>query len=1096
MLAPDPLPSKDEPLAAGSLVDGFRVVQLLGEGASGRVYLAQDLALGRRVALKFLRPELLGPESAAQLLEEARTTARFSHPHIVTVHAAGTFREQPYLALEYLEGQTLRERMARERLPPAEVLRVGRAIADALAEAHRHGIIHADLKPENVLLPRDGRLRVVDFGLARHAGASAGAASGTPAYMSPERWQGALPSPAMDIWALGVMLHELLEGRRPVDDASLASFAFAPRPLPGPSPERAGAALIKSCLELAPAARPSAEALTAALSALLDPSGGAKEDDTARTPFRGLRAFTEAEAALFSGREAEVDALVERLRHDGPVALVGPSGIGKSSLLQAGLFSRLRQMAPWTVVSLRPGAHPLQRLVEALALEPSAAERLARTPGAIVELLQALAPAPALLAVDAFEEAFTLATSEETLALARCLAAVATAGIGWRVMVVLRDDYLGHFARLSVLSAFLGNAFVVGPLSPSALGEAIAGPLRRAGYATDDAGLVGRIVSDVQAQPAGLPLLQATCAALWERRDKERRLLRASVYEELGGVAGALAAQGRQLLGQLPAQEVRTVRALLLQMLTPEGTRRPRTREELLEELGQGAGRVLDALLSHRLVVASRDLRTDGAVVELAHEALATAWPELARWRQESREEHLLVTEIDQAAELWDRRGRRDEETWGGDALSQALRRVEHWKVPLASRSRAFLEAARRREQGLARRRRVGLTGAVSLLVVTAVVVTAAVLAFRQKQQETARQQVEMRLMAVDLGDFDLVLELYDFDPGTQAWTRVPATGPLEWSLAPQEAAGAGAAYDGSVLKRGEGRVDEQGAWRERVEAPSRAAWLSVKRGACPPSRVRLQRLPGYAQRKQHGELRLPIPTCAASRAGLIEVPAGTYWRPLERRGRDARVEVAAFAMDRTEVTNGQFRLFQERVLPLSGGQRETAPAHERYKLAHALESPATGIDAFTAEDFCRFLGKELPTIDEWKKAARGGEFLDADGAVANPNPLRVTVWGDDRPEPPANLGGKDPFPTTAPVGSFPEDRSPYGILDMAGNVAEWTATTATEGDFPGLRMVAGGRWDAPVETEQHQMSWTNHLPARRFEFGVGARCVERSRPH
>jgi formylglycine-generating enzyme required for sulfatase activity len=1078
-------------IEAGSIVDGFRVLRPLAEGAMGRLFLAQDLALGRLVALKFLRPELLGADSAERLLDEARTTARFNHPNIVTVHVAGTFQGQPYLAMEYLEGENLRQRMGRERMSVGEVLMAGRAIADALAEAHRHGIIHADLKPENVLLPRDGRLRVVDFGLARHAGAQAGAASGTPAYMSPERWQGAAPEPAMDVWALGVLMHELLEGQRPVDDADLAAFAFKPRPLPGPSDSFAGAALVKACLAVKPSERPTAEQVAQSLAALLEPGQPPPGDET-RSPFRGLRAFTEADAGDFSGREAEVDALVERLRHDGLVALVGPSGIGKSSLLHAGLVPRLRQLAPWTVVALRPGSHPLRRLAEVLGLGPEAAAKWAGQPGSVVEPLRARGPAPGLLSVDAFEEAFTLAPPEETLALARCLAAVATADLGWRVVLTLRDDYLGHFARLEPLRPFLGSAFVVGPLSASALVEATAGPLRRAGYGTDDPALVGRIVADVQAQPAGLPLLQATCAALWEQRDKERRLLRAAVYEELGGVAGALAAQGRRLLGQLPADEVRTVRVLLLRLLTPEGTRHPRQRAELLEGLGESAGPLLDAMVEHRLVVASRDLQTDGATVEVAHEALATAWPELARWREESREEHLLVQEIDQASALWDRRGRRDEETWGGAALAQAVRRVEDWKVPLASRSRAFLEAARLRERAQVRRRRVLLSSAVALLAVAALTATGAALAFRQKQLEAVRQQSEIRLAAADVGAFELVLEVYDFDPRTQAWTRVPAQGALAWSLSPVEGLGAGEPYDGGLIQRDPGRVDEQGAWREHVQAPSREAWLIVKRGGCPPSRVRLQRLPGYEQREQHREVRIPVPTCAASRVGMIEVPAGPYYRPTEVTGESLRVDVASFSIDKTEATNGQFKLFQEKILPLSGDERMEAPPHKLYALAHAPESPATGFDAFTAEAFCHFLGKVLPTMDEWMKAARGGEFLSSDRTVLNPNPTRRSVWGDERPRPPANLENNDPFPTVAPVGSFPEDRSPYGILDMGGNVAEWTATPATESSFQGLRIVLGGRWDGPVATGQHLLDWTNNLPPRRFEFGIGVRCVER----
>jgi formylglycine-generating enzyme required for sulfatase activity len=204
---------------------------------------------------------------------------------------------------------------------------------------------------------------------------------------------------------------------------------------------------------------------------------------------------------------------------------------------------------------------------------------------------------------------------------------------------------------------------------------------------------------------------------------------------------------------------------------------------------------------------------------------------------------------------------------------------------------------------------------------------------------------------------------------------------------------------------------------------------------------------------------------------------------------------VAAFSIDRTETTNAQFRLFEEGVMPLSGLERVAPPTSSLYAGADAPDRPASSFDAFTAEAFCQFMGKALPGSDEWKKAARGGEFLDAASTRPNPRPRRPTVWGADRSLPPANVDDGDPFPCLAPVGAFPEDRSPYGVLDMAGNVAEWTATQAAEGRFRGLRMAEGGRWDVPASAGHHRLEWVNHLPPRRFDFSVGVRCVERSTP-
>ncbi|HSK02053.1 MAG TPA: serine/threonine-protein kinase, partial [Kofleriaceae bacterium] len=219
------------PLAEGTRVGDFRIRGLLGEGAMGEVYLAQDLTLGRRVALKLFKRSVVQDDVAERFLEEARATASFNHPHIVTLHAVGEHLGRPYLALEYIDGESLRARLAAGPLPVREALRHGRAVADAIAEAHRRGLVHADLKPENVVISRDGRVRVVDFGLARLAGGAATSGSGTPAYMAPERWRNAAPTGAIDVWALGMMLHELVTCRRPFSDEVLGGLAFSSEPV-------------------------------------------------------------------------------------------------------------------------------------------------------------------------------------------------------------------------------------------------------------------------------------------------------------------------------------------------------------------------------------------------------------------------------------------------------------------------------------------------------------------------------------------------------------------------------------------------------------------------------------------------------------------------------------------------------------------------------------------------------------------------------------------------------------------------------------------------------------------------------------------------
>ena len=264
--------SASRPLKPGDVIDAFRITRLVASGAMGEIYLAVDEELGRRVALKFVKAGSLDTKGLERFREEAKITARFSHPNIVTIYAANVFEGRPWLALEYLDGETLRERLDRGPMTVPEALRIARAVGDALAEAHRHEVIHADLKPENVLLPRDGRVRVVDFGLARlMGGAEATAASGTPAYMAPERWNSGPPRTSMDLWALGVLLHEAIEGVRPLSERELVELVYAPKSVTMGARVQAAscASLVSDCLRIDPTERPSATDVVTRI----DPSG-------------------------------------------------------------------------------------------------------------------------------------------------------------------------------------------------------------------------------------------------------------------------------------------------------------------------------------------------------------------------------------------------------------------------------------------------------------------------------------------------------------------------------------------------------------------------------------------------------------------------------------------------------------------------------------------------------------------------------------------------------------------------------------------------------------------------------------------------------
>jgi eukaryotic-like serine/threonine-protein kinase len=712
-------------LAEGTRVGDFRIRGLLGEGAMGQVYLAQDIMLGRRIALKLIKRSVMQSDGVDRFLEEARATASFNHPHIVTIHAVGEHEGRPYLALEYIDGESLRARLAAGPLPVREALRYCKAVAEAIAEAHRRDLVHADLKPDNIVLSRDGRVRVVDFGLARFAGTSPNNGSGTPAYMAPERWYGVPPGGAIDVWAFGIMLHELVTGHRPIPDAALARFAFSnAKPDLSSLPVAPWAAIVRDCLALDPAARPTAEELVNRITALAERRGIVADGDP-RCPFPGLAAFSRDHAADYLGRRAKLDVLVEQLRARALIPVVGPAGIGKSSFIRAALLPRLDETGRWIAISLSPGASPFDSLAAALALpgRPAAevADALRRDPDGLARALGEIAQrhgARVLLCLDQFEETFTLAASKaEASAFCDCIGRAARAAEPWRIVLALRDDFLDRLTTARSLRPHLGGVMRLGPLSAADLRAAIVRPLVNAGYEADAPELVARILDDVEGQPACLALLQLTCQSLWQRRDVATRRILTSEYEAMGGAAGALAGQARCFLAELSADELQLARTLLVALYHADGSPRPRRRAELVGLVPggarDGAGRLLERLLERRILVEVHPART----LAIAHDALDAAWPQLARWLDETHDERLALAELEEAAQVWQRRGQRDRDIWSEAALARFSRKAAKWDLLIPPAARAFLDASLRNERRF-RRRWGWLAVAVSVLAI------------------------------------------------------------------------------------------------------------------------------------------------------------------------------------------------------------------------------------------------------------------------------------------------------------------------------------------------------------------------------------------
>jgi len=208
-------------LKPGTLVAGkYRIIEEVGAGGMGVVYKAEDLKLKRAVALKFLPPHLMdAPELKERFLIEAQAAAALSHPNICVIHEVGESEDRPYIAMEYVEGETLRDRIRKGPLEPGEAVDIVDQVAAGLGEAHGKGIIHRDVKSANIMVTAKGQAKVMDFGLAKLRGGSSLTKSqttlGTVAYMSPEQARGEELDQRTDIWSLGVVLYELLSGKLP-----------------------------------------------------------------------------------------------------------------------------------------------------------------------------------------------------------------------------------------------------------------------------------------------------------------------------------------------------------------------------------------------------------------------------------------------------------------------------------------------------------------------------------------------------------------------------------------------------------------------------------------------------------------------------------------------------------------------------------------------------------------------------------------------------------------------------------------------------------------------------------------------------------------
>lgn len=789
----------------GTSEGSYNFQEVLGQGGLGVVYRAAQDPIGRVVAIKVILPEFANdPNFIRRFESEAQVVARLEHPHIVPLYDFWRKAGRAYLVMRYLGGGSVRDLVnAQGKLSLDMVSRISRQTLSAMAFAHRNGVVHRDIKPDNVFLDDDGNAYLSDFGIAKTVGTNtsdvSGQIVGTPAYLAPEQIRGEEATPQSDIYAFGIMLYEMLSGARPFNDVSLATLVYRHlnEPLPMIDHESLNVpAVFNAIIQRATAKNPY-ERHRDAIELNDELQDAFRESDQTieltleeldfaelelletKNPYKGLRAFQQADAADFFGRTDMIARVLRRLQE--PVAqsnflaVIGPSGSGKSSLVKAGVLPGLRSgrvpgSEDWFYAEMVPSHAPLEELSSALLSVstvdlPDMVYILRDNVDGLTRGVRQALPDPdskLVLMIDQFEELFTQVEheSERQRFLDLILDAVNVEDSPVIIIATLRADFYDRPLLYQGFGELIrSRTELVLPLNDDELKEAIEGPAQRVG-AVLEPGLVDVIIDDVREQPGALPLLQYALTELFERR--EGALLTKFAYREIGGTLGALAKRAEEVFLRFDEVGQTMARQMFLRLVTlgegQEDTRRRILQSELLT-LGnrEVVESVIDRFGRYRLLTFDRDDATRGATIEVAHEALIRQWERLREWLMESRNDVRLERELLLAATDW-KAARKDRsylmagnrlatfEDWS-QSTDMRLNELEMEFLAASLTARAKREAAEReraeRERLLEQQKQRNLRIAAIVFAVAAVVaVILSLVAFDQSNKANEQRTI------------------------------------------------------------------------------------------------------------------------------------------------------------------------------------------------------------------------------------------------------------------------------------------------------------------------------------------------------------------
>jgi WD40 repeat protein/DNA-binding SARP family transcriptional activator len=737
----------------GEPLRGYRLLEKIDDGPTGVVFRAIQPHVERDVAIKIFHEAIAtDPAFVRRFEQEAQAFAALEHPHIAPIYDYWREPGRAYIVSRYLRGGSLRALEERgESLERDRALRVIEQVALALGYAHRQGLGHGGVRSSNVLFDGEGNAYVGDF----HVGI------------------GPAPDLAEDVRELAGLARRLLP-----NETSFAELI-----------ERA---------EVGTGA-PDADAFAAAARIAVEPTAiAAPRRLDERNPYKGLRAFTEADARDFFGRGELASRLVTRLREEGTgsrfLAVVGPSGGGKSSVVRAGLVPAIRQGALGNpeafIAEMFPGAHPIEELEAALVRiavrpVPRLHDRLDSGSRGLLEAVDLVAPGEAevVLLVDQFEEVFTLTADEREreLFLESLRVAAADPESRLRVIVTLRADFYDRPLLYPRFGELLGERTeAVPPLTPDELEQAIRGPAEGVGVRPEP-GLVAEMIADVAHQPGALPLLQYGLTELFERRDDQ--LMTLAAYREIGGITGALSARADRIYEATDAQGHRATKQVFLRLVTlgegRQDTRRRVARSELdtLEVEQEAIDVVVDTFGRHRLLTFDREPSTREPTVEIAHEALLSAWRRLRTWIHEAREDLRQDRGLARAAAEWRAsdgdasflmRGARLEqvETWAATtdlAIGRPERAYLKASVDQRDRERDEEEGRRQREAHIERRSARRLRGLVAVFA-AATLIAGSLTVVAANQSERAEREARIatarELASAAVANLDVDAEL------------------------------------------------------------------------------------------------------------------------------------------------------------------------------------------------------------------------------------------------------------------------------------------------------------------------------------------------